>query len=137
MQPRKLWRRRKSPEDSDLGPAKITIAGEGLVMGDAVSHPPGFLFSGGYDAEKNELFLASVMGHPRGVATAGGEPSNEHVSGMRILIVDCGDVYWASDSMSLPRVLSKDESEAVQTGLENHYRNKTVRRVEKLEDIKS
>jgi hypothetical protein len=118
-----------------MEPAKVTIAGVGLKVDDAISHPAGILFSGGYDAVKNELFLSSVMGHPRGVAAAGGDPSNECVSGLRALVIDAGEVYWASDSMSLPRGLNEIESIAVQKGLENHFHGQLVRRVEKLEDI--
>jgi hypothetical protein len=116
-------------------PAKVKIAGEGLRVENAVSHPAGTLFSGGYDAAKNELYLASVMGHPRGVSLAGGEPSNECVSGLRVLITEEGHVYWATDSMSLPRGLTESESRQVQDGLTNHYRDRLVQRIEKLEDI--
>jgi hypothetical protein len=115
--------------------ADIQIAGNGLRVTEAVSHPAGILFSGGYDADRNTLFLSSVMGHPRGVSVAGGEPSGDHVSGLRILMMDRGVVYWATDSMSLPRGLSESESESVQTALERHFQGKSVRRVEKLEDI--
>jgi hypothetical protein len=118
-----------------MQPAKVTIAGPGLRVDNAVSHPPGLLYSGGYDAEKNELYLSSVMGHPRGVAAAGGEPSNESVSGLRVLVVDDGTAYWATDSMSLPRGLNAVESTAVQKGLERHFHDQDVNRVEKLEDI--
>ncbi len=118
-----------------MKPAKVKIAGNGLRVVDAVSHPAGLLFSGGYDAEKNELFLSSVMGHPRGVAGAGGEPSNDSVSGLRVLIIDSGVVYWSTDSMSLPRGLKQNESIAVQKGIENHFQGQLVCRVEKLEDI--
>ncbi len=118
-----------------MKPAKINIAGEGLRVEDAVSHPAGILFSGGYDAEKNELYLASVMGHPRGVSLAGGEPSNDCVSGLRVLITENGNVYWATDSMSLPRGLSEVESKLVQSGLASHFQDQLVQRIEKLEDI--
>jgi hypothetical protein len=118
-----------------MKPAKVNIAGEGLRVGDAVSHPAGTLFSGGYDAEKNELYLASVMGHPRGVSLAGGEPSNDCVSGLRVLITEDGNVYWATDSMSLPRGLTESELAQVQDGLANHFRDQLIQRIEKLEDI--
>lgn len=120
-----------------MNPAKVNIAGEGLRVEDAVSHPAGILFSGGYDAEQNELYLASVMGHPRGVSLAGGEASNDCVSGLRVLITDDGNVYWTTDSMSLPRGLTEGESTQVQDGLANHFRDRLVRRIEKLEDIQS
>lgn len=113
----------------------MTIAGDGLRVADAVSHPAGILFSGGYDAERNELYLASVMGHPRGVSLAGGEPSNDCVSGLRVLITEDGRVYWATDSMSLPRGLNEGESKLVHDGLTNHFKEKIVQRIERLEDI--
>jgi hypothetical protein len=116
-------------------PAKVNIAGEGLRVENAVSHPAGTLFSGGYDAEKNELYLSTVIGHPRGVSLAGGEASNECVSGLRVLITDDRNVYWATDSMSLPRGLTASESIQVQDGLANHFRERLVHRIEKLEDI--
>jgi hypothetical protein len=118
-----------------MEPAKVTIAGPGLPVEDAISHPPGLLYSGGYDADRNELYLSSVMGHPRGVAVAGGDPSNEHVSGLRVLVVRAGNVFWSTDSMSLPRGLSEEESIAVQDGLNLYFQDKFVNRVEKLEDI--
>jgi len=118
-----------------LEPAKVNIAGDGLRVDDAESHPAGILFSGGYDAQKNELYLSSMMGHPRGVAAAGGEPSTEDVSGLRVLIIDNRAVYWATDSMSLPRGLNEAESDAVQKGLDAHFRGRSIHRVEKLEDI--
>jgi hypothetical protein len=118
-----------------LEPATLQVAGNGLQVNDAISHPPGILFSGGYDADKNELFLSSVMGHPRAVAAAGGEPSDPNVSGLRVLIVSSGIVYWTTDSMSLPRGLNEVESDSVQKALEIHFHSQSVRRVEKLEDI--
>jgi hypothetical protein len=111
------------------------LVGQGLQVDQEVSHPAGVLFSGGYDPEANELFLASVMGHPGGVAAAGGTPSVEQVSGLRVLVVKSGDVYWANDSMSLPRGLNNQEADAVHTGLKAHFVATTVRRVAKLEDI--
>ena len=118
-----------------MEPAKVKTAGEGLRVDDAVSHPAGILFSGGYDAETNELYLAGAIGHPRGVVAAGGDPSSEHISGLRVLIVEDGTVYWATDSMSLPRGLDEVESATVQTGLERYFSASDVRRVERLEDI--
>jgi hypothetical protein len=113
---------------------EVIVSGDGLPVSGAVSHPAGLLFSGGYDADCNTLYLSSVMGHPRGVSLAGGEPSNDRVSGMRVLITGPSTVYWATDSMSLPRGLTQAESEAVQTALQRHFPGKTVTRVEKLED---
>lgn len=115
--------------------AKIQIIGDGLKLAQSDSHPSGTMFSGGFDADKRTLFLASAMGHPRGVSLAGGDPSAENVSGLRILIVESGEVYWATDSMSLPRGLTEEESELVQTGLETQFPGRTIHRVDKLGDI--
>jgi hypothetical protein len=71
----------------------------------------------------------------RGVAAAGGEPSGDHVAGLRILIVASGTVYWATDSMSLPRGLNQMEVEAVHGALERHFQNRSIVRVERLECI--
>ncbi len=98
------------------------------------AHPAGILYSGGYDTKTGVLYAASVMGHPRGVSLAGGDPSSEFVSGLRIIIVESGDIYWATDSMSLPRGLTDEEAREVQAALDKHF-SKPVRRVEKLEDI--
>ena len=116
--------------------AKIQIVGEGLRVESTDGHPAGVLYSGGFDSEKSILYAAGVMGHPRGVSLSGGDPSSQFVSGLRIMIVESGDIYWATDSMSLPRGLSEVESDAVQAGLERHFEGKRVLRVEKLEDIR-
>jgi hypothetical protein len=114
---------------------RVQISGDGLRVEDAVSHPAGLLYSGGYDTVDQALYLSSVMGHPRGVSLAGAEPDETRVAGMRVLIVSNGDVYWATDSMSLPRGLNRVEAKAVQAALEKHFHGKPVRRVEKLEDV--
>ena len=116
--------------------AAVIISGHGLRVKGAESHPAGVLFSGGYDAKQNAIYLAGVMGHPRGVTRAGGNPSSEYVSGLRVLIVESGDIYWATDSMSLPRGLTELESTIVQSAIEEYFAGKIVRRVEKLEDAK-
>ena len=115
---------------------RVQINGDGLRVEDAVSHPAGILYSGGYDPIDRVLYLASVMGHPRGVSLAGGEPAEDRVAGMRVLVVASGDVYWATDSMSLPRGLNQEEAEAVQAALQEHFPGKQIFRVEKLEDAR-
>jgi hypothetical protein len=110
--------------------ARIQITGPGLFVPSTETHPAGTMFSGGYDAKANVLYLSSVVGHPRGVALAGGDPSSEHVAGMRILIVASGSVYWTTDSMSLSRGLKPDEAAAVQQALEQHFSGKAVIRVD-------
>ncbi len=114
---------------------KVQIVGDGLKVDRSETHPAGIMYSGGYDSDKHTLFLASVVGHPRGVSLAGGDPSADGVAGLRILIVESGCIYWATDSMSLPRGLNKEESENVQTALETHFAGKLITRIEKLEDI--
>jgi hypothetical protein len=106
-----------------------------LNVGEADSHPAGTLFSGGYDAATNDLYLSGVLGHPRGVSLAGGDASKPDMSGLRVLIVTSGDVYWATDSMSLPRGIEEAEANAVNAGLERHFQDRMVRRVRSLEDI--
>jgi hypothetical protein len=115
--------------------AKVQFAGSGLEVADAISHPAGLLFSGGFDTQRNILYLASAMGHPRGVSLAGGEAAEDRVAGMRVLVVASGDVYWATDSMSLPRGLNDDEAGLVQTALELHFRGSQVHRVDKFEAL--
>ncbi|HEY2882235.1 MAG TPA: hypothetical protein VGJ15_07365 [Pirellulales bacterium] len=114
---------------------QIQIIGLGLQVPATETHPAGTMFSGGYDAVANVLYLASVIGHPRGMALAGGDPSSEHVAGLRILIVASGAVYWTTDSMSLPRGLKRDEAAAVQLMLEQHFSGQMVIRVDCLEAI--
>jgi len=111
----------------------VKLADDGLAVGESEGHPAGTLFSGGYDAERNTVFLAGVMGHPRGVNLAGGDPSSEHVAGLRVIVVGV-TVYWATDSMSLPRGLSEAEGAAVQEGLEGWFSGQVVRRVERLHE---
>jgi hypothetical protein len=116
-------------------PAKVQLADQGLKVDKTETHPAGTLYSGGYDAETNVLYLAGVLGHPRGVSLAGGDPSKPSVSGLRVLIVASGGVYWAADSMSLPRDIDEQDAIAVQSGLMQHFHNRTVRRAESLESI--
>jgi hypothetical protein len=116
-------------------PARVHVADHGLNVGEADSHPAGTLFSGGYDAETNDLYLSGVLGHPRGVSLAGGDPSKPSVSGLRVLVVKNNDVYWAADSMSLPRGIEEADAIAVHAGLERHFQNRIVRRVRSLADI--
>src|SRR5262245_6316011 len=116
-----------------MGTAVVKLAGDGLAVGESEGHPAGTLFSGGYDAERNTVFLAGVMGHPRGVNLAGGNPSGEHVAGLRVIVVGAA-VFWATDSMSLPRGLSEAEAAAVQEGLERQFTGRAVCRVERLQD---
>jgi hypothetical protein len=115
--------------------AVIQLVGEGLRLEATDAHPAGILYSGGYDSKAGVLYAASVMGHPRGVSLAGGNASSEFVSGLRIIIVESGDIYWATDSMSLPRGLTNAEAKEVQAALDMHF-SKPVHRVEKLEDIR-
>jgi hypothetical protein len=116
-------------------PARVHVSDHGVSVDETDSHPAGTLFSGGYDADTNNLYLSGVLGHPRGVSLAGGDPSKPGVSGLRVLIASNGDVYWAADSMSLPRDIAQAESMAVQAGLERHFQKHTVRKVKSLEDI--
>ena len=86
-----------------MAPAKVDIVGGGWPVSKSIGHPAGLLYSGGYDAELNTVYLAGVVGHPRGVSLGGGDPSKSCVSGLRVLQLPSGEVYWADDSMSLPR----------------------------------
>jgi hypothetical protein len=116
-------------------PAELRIVGPGWVIGETDNHPAGWLFSGGYDSNTNTIYLGSVIGHPRGVSLAGGDPSHESLSGMRVLVTEHGGIFWATDSMSLPRGVSELEAMAIQTGLEAHFSGCTVKRAESLEHI--
>jgi hypothetical protein len=117
--------------------AGIRIVGTGWVIGETDNHPAGKLFSGGYDSSTNTIYLGSVIGHPRGVSLAGGDPSQSNVSGMRVLVTDRGSVFWATDSMSLPRGVSELEASAIQSGLESHFESCSVKRAERLEDMET
>ena len=115
--------------------AVIQLVGDGLQLEATDVHPAGLLYSGGYDSKRAILYAASVMGHPRGVSLAGGDPDSEFVSGLRVMKVESGDVYWATDSMSLPRGLTEKEAKEVQAALDKHF-SQHVCRVEKLGDIR-
>jgi hypothetical protein len=121
---------------AEMDTPRVQISGDGLRVDDAVSHPAGLLYSGGYDTVDRVLYLSSVMGHPRGVSLAGGEPAEDRVAGMRVLIIASSDIYWATDSMSLPRGLTEEEADAVQAALQSHFAGQQIRRVEKLEDAR-
>lgn len=82
-----------------MEPADVVLIGDGFQLEDSASNPKRAVYSGGYDAELNKVYLASVVGHPGGMAAAGGEPSKECVSGLRALLIESGEIYWASDSM--------------------------------------
>jgi hypothetical protein len=77
-----------------MGIATIRLIGEGLRVKATDGHPAGILYSGGYDSENSVLYAASVLGHPRGVGLAGGDPSRQSISGLRIMIVESGRIYW-------------------------------------------
>jgi hypothetical protein len=113
----------------------IRIVGTGWAIVETDNHPAGKLFSGGYDSSTNTIYFGSVIGHPRGVSLAGGDPSQDRVSGMRVLLADDGGVFWATDSMSLPRGVTELEADAIQSGLESHFEGRTVKRVESMGDI--
>ena len=115
--------------------AEVFLTGDGLALDESPSHPSGIVYSGGYDAELNRLYLASVVGHPRGVAAAGGDPSRKSLSGLRVFISDSGDIYWANDSMSLPRVLGDTDRTTIQLGLEQLFVGRKVAEVVRLQDI--
>jgi hypothetical protein len=53
-----------------MEPAVVKLAGDGLAVGQSDARPAGMLFSGGYDAQRNTLFPAGVMGRPRGANSA-------------------------------------------------------------------
>ena len=117
-----------------MNSARVEIVGNGLVMAESDTHPAGTLFSGGYDAELNTLFLASVMGHPEGVQAAGGDPSKSEVSGLRVFKALDSKIYWMDDSMSLPRKLTQLEQQAVAAGLRAYFRHE-VEHASKLSDV--
>jgi hypothetical protein len=118
-----------------IQPAELRIVGAGWAIGETDNHPAGQLFSDGYDSSTRTIYLGSVIGHPRGVSLAGGDPSQGDVSGMRVLVTDRGSVFWATDSMSLPRGVSELEAKAIQAGLEAHFEGRSVKRAENLEGI--
>jgi hypothetical protein len=118
-----------------MGPAEVVISGKGFAIDASPSHPAGMVYSGGYDAELNKLFLASSLGHPGGMAAGGGDPSKADVSGVRLFLYSAGDMYWANDSMSLPRKLSEMEINAVQRGLQNRFPDRLIHQLERLEGI--
>jgi len=41
----------------------VKLSGDGLAVDESEGHPAGTLFSGGYDAERNTVFLAGVSIH--------------------------------------------------------------------------
>jgi hypothetical protein len=93
------------------------------------------LRGGGYDPDANTLYLGGGVGHPRGVAAAGGDPTKPNVVGITVFERDDGTVFWANDSLSLPRRLSPEEAAAVQQGLEQTYPGSAVRQLQRIADV--
>jgi hypothetical protein len=118
-----------------VGKCKVVLKGDGFQVEESLSHPAGVVYSGGYDAELNTLFLASQMGHLGGCAEAGGDPSKTCVSGLRVFLHRSGNVYWADDSMSLPRRLEDADRNSIQRGLEELFGNQMIQNVSRLQDI--
>jgi hypothetical protein len=116
-------------------PARVQIVGAGWQVTKSQGHPAGTIFSGGYDSQSNTVFAYGEAGHPGGVRLAGGDPTKPGVSGLRIIRLPNGDVYWADDSMSLPRKFEADEVEAVQQGLEAFFEGSRITKVSRLSDI--
>jgi hypothetical protein len=116
-------------------PAHVQIVGEGWQVSKSPGHPAGTIYSGGYDSQANTIFASGEAGHPGGVRVAGGDPTKPEVSGLRIIRLANGEVYWADDSMSLPRKFEAEEVEAVQKGLEAYFEGSRVTKVSRLSDI--
>jgi hypothetical protein len=118
-----------------MPPARVQIVGEGWRVDKSQGHPAGTIFSGGYDSQSNTVFAAGEAGHPGGVRAAGGDPTRLGVSGLRIIRLPAGDVFWADDSMSLPRKFEPEELEAVQQGLELFFQGSRVTKVARFSEI--
>lgn len=116
-------------------PANIRIVGTGFVLSPRDRRPACVVYTGGYDAVQNVLYLASVMSHPQGVAMAGGDPSSDCNSGIRVFRTADKQTAWANDSMSLPRRLTDEEADAVQRGLEGYFCGDIVRRIKEGDEL--
>jgi hypothetical protein len=98
------------------------------------THPAGTLRGGGYDPDSNTVYLGGV-GHPRGVAAVGGDPTKPQVAGISVFHRGDGTIFWANDSRSLPRGLTPEEAAAVQQGLEQTYPGSPVRQLSRIADV--
>jgi hypothetical protein len=91
------------------------------------------LRGGAFDPAEAAIYLAGP-GHPDGCAAAGGDPSGD-VSGISLFVREDGEVFWANDSSSLPRVLRDDEILLVQRGLEAAFAPHPVQRLDRISDV--
>lgn len=118
-----------------MAPATVTIAGAGWAVPQTSLHPAGALRGGGYDPDSNTVYLSGAAGHPRGVAAAGGDPTKPNLAGLTVFERADGKVFWANDSLSLPRGLTPEEAQAVQQGLEQAYSGREVRCLRRIADV--
>ena len=81
------------------------------------------------------MHLGAGFGHPGGVAASGGDPSKSTVAGVSLFERDDGVVFWANDSVSLPRRLSPAEVQSIQWGLEIHYGERPVVQLTRVADV--
>jgi hypothetical protein len=79
--------------------------------------------------------LGGGVGHPQGVAAAGGNASKPGLAGITVFERADGTVFWVNDSQSLRGRLRPEEAQAVQQGLEQAYAGRNVRQLQKLADL--
>ena len=118
----------------DLAIVKTT--GESLVIPASAEKPSGKLQAGGYDAASHTLHLGhAAKGHPRNVSATGGDTGSPGLAGITVFICDDGRVFWANDSLSLPRCLTPEEALTVQRAIEREYPNRPVVRLVRIGDV--
>ena len=106
--------------------ANVKIVGDGLRVIETIKNPGGTLYFGGYDIDANSLLLGSA-GHAHGMSLAGGDPSRVNVAGVSLFLRSDGEVFWANDSISLPRKLTAEQIDEVQSSLERLFPKNQVR----------
>lgn len=112
---------------------RLVIVGDGLWVDASQKFPAGTLFGGGYDPSTQTLYLG-MSGHPRGMASAGGNPSDPKAAGITMFIRQDGKLFWANDSQSLLGKLTLDERFAVQVALADKY-NCPIQYLDRIEEI--
>lgn len=115
--------------------ARVTIKGTGWSVPQTALYPAGVLRGGAYDPGTNTVYLGGGLGHARGVATAGGNASKPGLAGITVYERADGEVFWANDSQSLRGILTPEQAQAVQQGMEQAYPGRVVRQLQKIADV--
>jgi hypothetical protein len=112
---------------------RVVFAADGLYVSPIAGRPGGWLRQGAFDPRNSILYLGGP-GHANGCAAAGADPIIDWI-GISVFVRLDGCVYWANDSMSLPRILSDDDALLIQQGLASVFAPQLVGRLDRIGDV--